>query len=483
MKGNHVLSVEHVTMQFGGVVAVNNLSLVVNPGEIVALIGPNGAGKTTAFNCITGVYEPTNGLVSFQGQPIIRNHPKGKMAKNYLGENEAMYRKDYVIEDKEGLAAIQREKNPEFREEIQKEYDEEIAARLAQAKDHDPFLFTDKVLNPTPDHITQLGIARTFQNIRLFSKLTVLENVLIGKHMRAKQNVFSATFRLAAGEERQMREEAMALLEEQHLAQYEKALCAPVESRAAILYDFDSLASLRIQRQSTLLDSQREMKKLHRVLFRAGVSVDVIPAQRDFSAYDLVLVPCVMVTDPDFAQRLSRYVAGGGVAVVTFRTAVKDRRNNLVFGKPLPVDLGEVLGLVVEETESVQEEDCFQLTGPGGSARAGIFRDMIAPTTAQVLWHYDDPFFRSYAAVTCNTYGQGAAYYLGTALEPSALEKVLHQAMDRAGLERLELPEGVETGVRGTGADRVRFLLNHNDVPVRAMGRELSPFQVLIWEE
>ena len=57
----NVLRLDHITMQFGGVVAVNDLSMEVNKGEIVALIGPNGAGKTTAFNTITGVYEPTNG--------------------------------------------------------------------------------------------------------------------------------------------------------------------------------------------------------------------------------------------------------------------------------------------------------------------------------------------------------------------------------------------------------------------------------------
>lgn len=77
----NVLHVENVTMQFGGVVAVNNLSLDIPEGKIVALIGPNGAGKTTAFNCITGVYEPTNGLVEFMGKPIVRNHPQGKMKK------------------------------------------------------------------------------------------------------------------------------------------------------------------------------------------------------------------------------------------------------------------------------------------------------------------------------------------------------------------------------------------------------------------
>ena len=76
-----VLDVEHLTIQFGGVVAINDLSLQVNEGEIIALIGPNGAGKTTAFNCITGVYKPTNGKVSFFKETIIQNHPKGKNDK------------------------------------------------------------------------------------------------------------------------------------------------------------------------------------------------------------------------------------------------------------------------------------------------------------------------------------------------------------------------------------------------------------------
>ena len=166
-KIENVLNMQNITMQFGGVVAVNDLSLEVNRGEIVALIGPNGAGKTTAFNCITGVYQPTNGEISFEGKPIVRNHPQGKMKKGYLGQ--------------------------------------------------EPDKFTGHVLAPTPDRITELGIARTFQNIRLFSSLTVLENVLIAKHMRAKQNVFSATFRINRTEERRMREESMALLEEQNL--------------------------------------------------------------------------------------------------------------------------------------------------------------------------------------------------------------------------------------------------------------------------
>ena len=158
----NVLHVENVTMQFGGVVAVNNLSMDIYEHEIVALIGPNGAGKTTAFNCITGVYEPTNGKVEFYGEPIVESFPRGKMKKLYAGENVDRYHQHIVS---------------------------------------------------TPDAITKRGIARTFQNIRLFKSMTVFENVLTAMHIRRTSNVFSATFRLNAKEERAQRARALELLE------------------------------------------------------------------------------------------------------------------------------------------------------------------------------------------------------------------------------------------------------------------------------
>lgn len=159
---NNVLRIEDVTMQFGGVVAVNNLSMEINEGEIVSLIGPNGAGKTTVFNAVTGVYPPTNGQVLFHGEPIACNHPHGKMRKLYAGENLGKY---------------------------------------------------TKVVEHTPDFIAKRGIARTFQNIRLFKTMTVFENVLVAKHMRRRSNLFTATFMLNRKEEKKMRQECLELLE------------------------------------------------------------------------------------------------------------------------------------------------------------------------------------------------------------------------------------------------------------------------------
>ncbi len=157
----NVLKIENATIQFGGVVAVDNLSMEVNKGEIVSLIGPNGAGKTTAFNIITGVYAPTNGKVEFLGETVVENYPHGKMKKLYKGENRGMYH-------------------------------HKIA--------------------PTPDKLTKRGMARTFQNIRLWKNLTVFENVLIATHLRKKSNLFTAAFHLNFREEQKMRQEVEDLL-------------------------------------------------------------------------------------------------------------------------------------------------------------------------------------------------------------------------------------------------------------------------------
>ena len=187
-----VLSVENVTMQFGGVVAVDNLNLEVNEGEIVALIGPNGAGKTTAFNVITGVYAPTNGRVRFNEACIVRNHPTGKMKKMYKGEHADMYTAQFAPEE-----ALD---------------DEALKAWKEGQKALDSYAFTDHVLAPTPDKITALGMARTFQNIRLWKTQTVFDNVLIAKHMRRTSNLFTAAFHLNAKEEMQQRAEVLELL-------------------------------------------------------------------------------------------------------------------------------------------------------------------------------------------------------------------------------------------------------------------------------
>lgn len=138
--GEALLRTENLTVQFGGLVALDSVSFEIRRGEILGLIGPNGAGKTTCFNAITGVYKPSAGTVYFDGQPLTKTKRNA---------------------------------------------------------------------------ITRLGIARTFQNIRLFSEMTALENVVVGTDARHKTSVPGAIFRTARHrrEERDAIERGMALLE------------------------------------------------------------------------------------------------------------------------------------------------------------------------------------------------------------------------------------------------------------------------------
>jgi len=134
------LLLKNVTMKFGGLLAVDNLDLEVPSGKILSLIGPNGAGKTTVFNLITGVYKPTEGTITYNGETL-----------NGLHSNKVVSR----------------------------------------------------------------GIARTFQNIRLFNSMTVLENVQVGLHCRTKSGAIRALLNtpFLVQEEKEIVEKAMAVLE------------------------------------------------------------------------------------------------------------------------------------------------------------------------------------------------------------------------------------------------------------------------------
>lgn len=145
--GTHILKTDKATIKFGGLTAVNELSMDVGQGEIYGLIGPNGAGKTTIFNLLTGVYEPTSGDIRIGGTRI------------------------------NGMK---------------------------------------------PYEISRLGVSRTFQNIRLFPSMSVLENVITACHRHSKQNIVDAVFRLPKyfKDEKVHRDFAMELLEIFDLVKY-----------------------------------------------------------------------------------------------------------------------------------------------------------------------------------------------------------------------------------------------------------------------
>ncbi len=268
------------------------------------------------------------------------------------------------------------------------------------------------------------------------------------------------------------------------IAAYGKAFTAPVRNEVAIVYDYDSLASFRIQRQSILLDVQTEMQKFYKTFYDVNVGVDIIPEDRDFSAYKVVIFPQLIITKPDMEKRVKQYAENGGTVVFTYRCAVKDADNNIPFGKTIPVNYNKLMGLCVVETESLQELSAFPVIGQGAfekvSGYGGIFRDMIEPTDAKVLFRYGDPFYQEFAAVTRKKTGMGCAYYIGCGLDRETLGKLMEQIRKETGIIGIPSPDGVEIVNRGGAEQKIKMYINHNASPVSVDNIQLAPFECRI---
>lgn len=270
----------------------------------------------------------------------------------------------------------------------------------------------------------------------------------------------------------------------QDIRQYAQVLETPIRSEVAIVYDYDSLASLRIQRQSILLDCPGEMKKLYKAFYDVNVPVDVIPAGAELTDYKVVLLPQLIVTKPAFKAKAEQFVQDGGTLILTYRTAVKDEDNNIPFGDFLPAGYSGLTGVTVTETESLQELNAFPVVGQGIFAGVrgygGIFRDMLAVHDAEILYRYGDTLYTDYAAVTRKKQGAGIVYYLGCALDEDTTTKLMKVILADCRIESIPSADGVEIVTRGGANQKIRMLINHNAYEAEALGVTLPPFGCVI---
>lgn len=264
------------------------------------------------------------------------------------------------------------------------------------------------------------------------------------------------------------------------IIKYREAMEAPVKNEAAIVYDYDSLASFRIQRQSILLDPAAEMQKFYKAFYDQNVGVDVIPEDRDFSSYKVVILPQMIITKPEMEEKVEAFVKNGGTVIVTYRHAVKDADNNVPFGETLPVHYNALAGLTVEETESLQDYDAFPVVGSGVfegvEGTGGIFRDMIKVQDAEVLFRYADAFYLEFAAVTRKQTGRGTLYYVGCGLEEKITKLLMEQVMRDCHFQMVPSEEGLEIVTRGNEKQKVTMYINHNAKEVTYGDMALAPF-------
>lgn len=269
-----------------------------------------------------------------------------------------------------------------------------------------------------------------------------------------------------------------------NIIKYEDILEQPIKSKVAIVYDYDSLASFRIQKQSILLDCHQEMKKFYKPFYDSNIMVDIISEDKDFSEYKILILPVMIIWKKELTEKVKEFAKNGGIVVMTYRTAVKDIDNNLTLGEMLPVGYNDFVGAYVEEIESLQEYNSLDLEGEGVfneiKGKGGVFRDMLVSKGAEVLFRYNDKFYDTFSAVTKNSYGKGKVYYIGCSPEEATLKLIVEDILNSAELSKILSPDNVEIVVRENGDKQIKIYINHNDYEVKVENICLKPFEYKI---
>lgn len=261
----------------------------------------------------------------------------------------------------------------------------------------------------------------------------------------------------------------------------EEVINSEIKSEVAVIYDYESMASFRIQKQSFLMDYKNEVYRLYRPFYENNVNIDVIPSYVDFSEYKVLLIPTMIVFKTEVQERIREFVKNGGKVVFSFRTAIKDYYNNLALGQFNPSYYTDLVGGFVEEIESLQEDQYVEVKGinefEGIIGSGTVFRDMLKTTTAESLFMYNDEFYKEFSAVTLNKYENGEVYYIGTGVDKTIMDVLAKKILKEANIEIIESELGIEVVKRVVNKEEYYFVMNHTAMKKEFNGISLSPYE------
>lgn len=278
------------------------------------------------------------------------------------------------------------------------------------------------------------------------------------------------------------------LHEMEHLVQRLKGMDGlektAVRSRAAILYSSDQEYAFRTQMQSEGFSYGNHLRLFHEACMNLGVNVDIVTDEDELENYQVLMIPAYAVTNPDFASRVTEFVRGGGAAVFTDRTGVKDIHGNCVFGEPLPTYFRKLCGIRIAETDAIGQGKNSVVIAEK-EYPVSIWCDLVEPEGADVIGRYGSKFYKGTAALTKNRFGKGTAWYVGAVGEKKMYRDLMRDIFTGNGIPVIpDLPQGVECTSRCGEDAAYRFFFNNTMKQQHFLygGREMKmkPLEVII---
>lgn len=204
------------------------------------------------------------------------------------------------------------------------------------------------------------------------------------------------------------------------------------KNNIALLYDFDNIWSWKIQPQSSEYSFLAEFMKYYRPLYNLNVNVDVISIDKDFSGYDMLVIPNMQIISEAFNEQIKAFVASGKTVVFGYRSGIRNKNNNMRLGKNIIDDL---TGATVEAYEAMNASTDLSVDYKGQSHGLSVWRDILRLNTATELVGYNDYGFDSKSCVTKNEYESGKVYYFGASLGLDLSTDLFKDILTEANLE------------------------------------------------
>ena len=242
------------------------------------------------------------------------------------------------------------------------------------------------------------------------------------------------------------------------------------ESRVAFLYDWDNLWGVQVTGGFTSAhkDVVEEMRALYKFFAKKGINTDFVGSEEDFSAYKLLVLPYLFLTDTALVEKIRNFVENGGTVLSTYMLGMIDKNGGVHTGGFPCGALKDIFGLWNEETDALYDgEHSYAVFADGKEVPVCNYCEVVHPVAAEVLAVYGDHYYKGMPALLCNTYGKGKAYYMPTRGD-EFYETVTQRICSEAGLKNelnAALPDGVFLTSRRNGDTVYAFLQNFTEQP------------------
>ena len=244
--------------------------------------------------------------------------------------------------------------------------------------------------------------------------------------------------------------------------------------KVAMIYDYDSIWSFQVQKQSPDFKFSKEILKLYRPLFNYGVNCDIIDSKKSFNEYDIIILPNMQIIDDKMESKLDDFSKKNKTIIFSYRSGIRNKNNNLNFENSI---IEKYIGAKIIGYEALSPKINYKIKNNEKSYNISLWRDILKINTAKSLYTYEESF-EDYSCVIKNGFNKSDIYYFGSSLSNDLLEYIYKDILSKHDIKTYEKNKGLEI-IDLKGKKNKKFILNHSNKEIVYNNKIIQKYQYI----